>query len=90
MGYVSQSPVHNAVLNAFIEQYSTLRIGSLQTLIFVNVFLISQLYSFFCYFTYLSFLINTVKEIFFSLKMSSFQLVSLHFLFYSSVGLFTN
>lgn len=80
MGYVSQSPVHNAVLNAFIEKYSTIHIGSLQTLIFVNVFLISQLYSF-CYFTYLSFLINTVKEIFFSLKMSSFQLVSLHFYF---------
>lgn len=42
---MSQSPVHNAVLNAFIEKYSTIHIGSLQTLIFV-LFLISQLYSF--------------------------------------------
>lgn len=48
MGYVSQSPVHNAVLNAFIEKYSTIHIGSLQTLSFVKVFLMSQLYSFFC------------------------------------------
>lgn len=67
-GYLSQSTNYNAVLNAFTEKCSAVHFRSFQTLIIVNTFLQSQLYSFLCHFPYFSFStqgINIVKKVFF-------------------------
>lgn len=67
-GYLSQSTIYNAVLNAFTEKRSAVHFCSFQTLIIVNTFLQSQLYSFLCHFPYFSFStqgINIVKKVFF-------------------------